>query len=67
MMEGPRMYRRLSQVDMELERAKRKLNYLEQSCEKLNMENCKLKAQVEEYRAEAALKTLQVNFNCLPR
>jgi len=33
MMEGPRMYRRLSQVDMELERTKRKLNFLEQSCE----------------------------------
>ena len=33
MMEGSRMHRRLSVVDLQLDKAKRKLNFLEQSCE----------------------------------
>lgn len=32
------------------------------SLKRLNLENCKLKTQLEDYKAEAALKTIQASF-----
>ena len=35
---------------------------LRSSLQRLNLENCKLKTQLEDYKAEAALKTIQASF-----